>query len=144
MQVIKEVMSKVMVYRFDVFKGKVDDNGKVEKVKSVGTAYLREGLHTYTVHLKTFLNDSFYLLQNTKSDGPDFVILTREPAQNINRKYFWNSVGGASVLDGENAGIMKLNFDLFGEDIYMKVNPISQNEVPHSDENPSQDSSQAA
>src|ERR1700690_3798987 len=93
---------KTTVYRFDVFKGTVDENGKVTKVKSVGSAYVREGLSTYTLHLKTFLKDTFYLLQNTKSPSPDFVILTREPSQNMSRKYFWNSVGEGHVLDGPN------------------------------------------
>jgi hypothetical protein len=120
---------KTTVYRFDVFKGILDENGKVIKTKSVGSAYVREGLSTYTVHLKTFLKDTFYLLQNTKSPSPDFVILTREPAQNLNRKYFWNSVGEGIVLDGLNKGIMKLNWDVVGTDLYMTVEPISVTEI---------------
>jgi hypothetical protein len=111
------------------FKGTLDENGKVIKTKSVGSAYVREGLSTYTVHLKTFLKDTFYLLQNTKSPSPDFVILTREPAQNLNRKYFWNSVGEGIILDGLNKGIMKLNWDVVGTDLYMTIEPISVTEI---------------
>ena len=120
---------KVTIYRFDVFKGQTDSNGKVHKLKSVGSAYLREGLSTYTLHLKTLLKDSFYLLQNTKSLSPDFVILTREPSQNPKRKYFWNNVGEGSVMDADNEGIMKLKWDIFSGDLYMKVEPLSVTEI---------------
>lgn len=115
---------KVTVYRFDIFKGKQDQDGKVVKIKSVGSAYLRDGLKTYTVNLKTLLGDKFYLLPNSKPEmGADFVILTREPAQNLGRKYFWNNVGDGRVLDGPNAGIMRLTWDIFAGDIYMNLHP---------------------
>ncbi len=48
---------KAKSYRFDVFKGAVDANGKVHKLKSVGNGYLVEGCKTYTIYLKTFLED---------------------------------------------------------------------------------------
>ena len=110
-------------------KGVADENGKVSKIKSVGAAYVREGLSTYTLHLKTFLKDTFYLLQNTKSPTPDFVILTREPAQNMSRKYFWNNVGEGHVMNGENQGIMKLSWDIGIADLYMKIEPINVTEI---------------
>lgn len=117
-------MSKV--YRFDIFKGEADQNGKIEKVKSVGAAYLRDGIRTYTLVLKALLKDQFYLLPNTKTEQKaDFVILTREPALNIGRKYFWNNVGEGMILDGENHGIMKLSWDIFGKDLYMSLHPIN-------------------
>lgn len=103
------------------------EEGKVTKVKSVGAAYVREGLSTYTLHLKTLLKDTFYLLQNTKSPSPDFVILTREPAQNMNRKYFWNNVGEGNILSGQ--GILKLKWDVFADELYMKIDPISVTEI---------------
>lgn len=133
MNIVNQGQKKVTIYRFDVFKGEMDGNGKVQKVKSVGSAYLREGLSTYTVHLKTFLKDSFYLLQNTKSPKPDFVILTREPSQNPKRKYFWNSVGEGNVLDAENNKIMRLKWDVLSEALYMTVEPMSVTEI-HEDE----------
>lgn len=129
MNSFKENESKVTVYRFDVFKGEVDSSGKVKKIKSIGSAYVREGLSTYTLHLKTFLKDSFYLLQNTRSENPDFVILTRESAQNLNRKYYWNNVGAGTVLDGVNAGIMRLKWDIFSDDLYMTVEPMKVTEI---------------
>ncbi len=128
MQALKEAIGKVTVYRFDIFKGEVDQTGKVHKVKSVGSSYIREGLNTYTVHLKTFLKDTFYLIQNTRLPGPDFVILSREASQNPKRKYYWNNIGEGVCLDGENKGIMKLTWDVL-PDLYMKVEPISVTEA---------------
>jgi hypothetical protein len=120
--------SKTTIYRFDIFRGETLPDGRVQKVKSVGNAYVREGLSTYTVHLKTFLKDTFYLLQNTKSENPDFVILTREPSQNPSRKYFWNHVGEVEVLGGVNDGIMRMKWDLLNGEIYMKAEPVKVTE----------------
>jgi hypothetical protein len=123
----------VTVYRFDIFKGATDAEGKVAKIKSVGSAYIREGLKTYTVHLKALLKDTFYLLPNTKPTTTDaeFVILTREPAQNSGKKYFWNNVGEGRVLDGVNHGVMQLSWDvLMADDIYMTLHPINVSELP--------------
>lgn len=121
----------VTVYRFDIFKGSRDGFGKITKVKSVGSAYLREGLKTYTVHLKTLLKDTFYLLPNTREGiNADFVILTREPAQISGRKYFWNSVGEGHILDGQNVGIMELSWDILGAGLFMTLHPINVSEIP--------------
>lgn len=124
--------SFVTVYRFDLFKGVKDLEGKVKKIKTVGSAYIREGLKTYTVHLKTLLKDTFYLLPNSKQtmSNADFVILTREVAQNPGKKYFWNNVGEGRVLNGENEGIMELIWDILGPDLYMTLHPINVSEIP--------------
>lgn len=125
--------SNVTVYRFDIFKGVKDAEGKVIKAKAVGSAYIREGLKTYTVHLKTFLKDTFYLLPNTRPDisDADFVILTREPAQNSGKKYFWNNVGEGRMLKDANHGIMQLSWDvLIANDLYMTLHPINATELP--------------
>ncbi|NBU21490.1 hypothetical protein EBS43_08830 [bacterium] len=120
---------KVAHYRFDIFKGTQEADGKIRKVRSVGGAYVREGLQTYTISLKTFLNDKFYLLPNTKPENRmDYVILTREPAQNINRKYFWHSVGEGHFLEGVNHGLMKLSWDVLGDDLYMSLHPVQVND----------------
>ncbi len=120
---------EITVYRFDVFKGAADATGKIQKVKSVGVAYLREGMQTYTLHLKSFLEDTFYLLKNSRATGPDFVILTREHAKRGNRKYHWNNCGEGLVQEGSNTDLLKLEWDLFGEDIYMTVKPIHAQEI---------------
>lgn len=116
-------------YRFDIFKGLVDEAGKIKKVRSVGSAYVREGYKTYTLTLKTFLKDRFYLLPNGKAESHmDYVILTREPALNLARKYFWNSVGEGQILDGANHGLMKLSWDVLAGDLYMSLHPIKAQE----------------
>lgn len=115
----------VQFIRFDVFKGAIAEDGTVSKVRSVGSAYVREGHQTYTIVLKTFLKDKFYLLPNTKSDFPaDYVILTREPSFHAKRKFFWNSVGEGKLLEGQNHGIMKLSWDMLTGDIYMGLTPL--------------------
>ena len=124
----------VTVTRFDIFKGYRDPSGKVNKIKSIGSAYIRQGLRTYTVHLKTFLKDTFYLLENTRqiTSNADFVILTREPAQHSGKKYFWNSVGEGRILDQENEGIMELSWDLLPGDVYLDMSPKNVSDLPHS------------
>lgn len=123
------VQEKAKAYRFDVFKGAVDANGKVHKLKSVGNGYLVDGCKTYTIYLKTFLEDVFYLLpEQKKMTKADFVILTREPSQNPARKFFWNNVGEGSVLTGENAGLLQLSWDMLGvSDIYLNLYPRNPN-----------------
>ncbi len=112
--------AKINVYRFDVFRGKTNEQGKVEKIASVGHGTLYEGSATYTIYLKTFLKDQFYLLPERDQDRPfDLVILTREPSSLPGKKYFWNRVGTAKLLSDKNAGLMRLDFDLFGAEIYL-------------------------
>lgn len=122
---------KVKVYRFDVFKGKVSEHGKVEKVCSVGHSTLYEGSTTYSVYLKTLLKDLFYLLPEQDVGRPfDFVILTREVSHLPGKKYFWNRVGTAKLLGEQNAGIMKLDFDLFvGVDLYLNFHGATTKEL---------------
>jgi hypothetical protein len=112
-------------YRFDIFKGVKDASDKIHKIKSVGSAHVIDGCKTYTVHLKTFLNDVFYLLpESKKTTDADFVILTREPSQTVGRKYFWNNIGEGEILTGENTGFVNLRWDVLGvEDLYMNLYP---------------------
>ncbi len=123
--------SHVTVYRFDLFKGMTMDDGKIAKVKSVGSAFVREGLQTYTVHLKTLLKDTFYLLPNMRPNTVgDYVILTRELSQKPGKKYFWNNVGVGMILDGENRGLMRLTWDvLMGDDLYMTLEPAQVTDI---------------
>jgi hypothetical protein len=116
---------KPKAFRFDVFKGEKDENGKIHKVKSVGGASIVDGCKTYSVYLKTFLNDVFYLLpERKKITKADYIILTREPSQNPKRKYFWNNVGEGQVLSGENSGLVALKWDVLGaSEIYLNLYP---------------------
>jgi hypothetical protein len=123
--------AKVKVYRFDVFKGKMNEAEKVEKICSVGHSTLYEGSTTYSIYLKTLLKDLFYLLPEQDVSRPfDFVILTREPSSLPGKKYFWNRVGTAKLLGEQNAGIMKLDFDLFScVDLYLNFHGATTKEL---------------
>lgn len=116
------------LYRFDIFLGEEKD-GKIEKIRSVGTAFVREGYNTYSVLLKTLLKDRFHLIRGTTSGGPDFVLVTREDSRTPRKKYFWNVVGSGSCLDGQNQGLIRLDFDLFKSGIYMSESPVSSTQV---------------
>ena len=118
---------RVLAYKFDIFKGVKDLDGRILRLRSAGQAIVTDGQKTYTIHLKTLLHDRFYLLPDTRrsSSGSDFVILTREPCLSLGKKYFWNNVGDAKVLTGVNAGLMQLKWDLFGgDDLYLSLYPI--------------------
>ena len=136
-KIVESIRSKsasknsVTVYRYEIFKGRRDDSGVVHKVKPVGSAYIREGLRTYTVAIKTFLLDKFYLLPNTRPEisDADYVILTREPGHNVGRKYFWNNVGEGRLMDGPNHGLLKLTWDILPCEIYMNLNPVNVSEL---------------
>ena len=120
-----------IVYRFEIFKGRRDEQGKIIKVKQVGAAYNRIGLKTYAVHLKPFLKDPFYLLPNTKrnEDEPEYVILTREPSKNVGRKFYWSNVGDGRILDGVNKGLLQLQLDVLGVDLFMNLHPANVTEL---------------
>lgn len=117
--------NKPKAFRFDVFKGVKDETGKVHKLKSVGSAHIIDGCKTYTIHIKTFLNDVFYLLPETKRPTEaDYVLLTREPSQQVGRKYFWNSIGEGKLLQGDNSCFVNLLWDVWGvDDIYLNLYP---------------------
>ena len=121
----QDVKEKKQSYRFDIFKGVVEADGAVRKVKSVGAAHIVEGSHTYAVFLKTFLKDLFYLMPDQKKlTDADFLIYTREPSRNPNRKYYWNQIGEGRFLTGKNNGFMKLTWDVLGcQDLYMNLYP---------------------
>lgn len=109
-------------YRFQVFHGKRANDGKVQRSKTVGMAYLKSGQSTYTLRLWTFLNERFYLLQG-KVDPTRYLVMTREPNKNpaARNKYFWNIVGNARV--DSRLGHMQINFDLLAEPVYMNIFP---------------------
>jgi hypothetical protein len=125
-----EKQGKVKIYRFDVFKGRQSEDGRIEKLCSVGHATLYEGSATYTIYLKMLLKDQFYLLPERDVGRPfDFVILTREPSSLPGKKYFWNRVGTAKLLSNQNAGVMRLDFDLLSNvDLFLNFHDSSTKE----------------
>lgn len=126
----QEVPKASKIYRFDIFKGIADKDGKVRKIKSVGHALLYEGSTTYNIFLKTLLTQPFFILPERKKTegGPEYVILTREPSKRAGRKYYWHNVGEGAVLKTPNAGLVQLSWDILGfGDVYMDMYPF---EVP--------------
>lgn len=112
-------------HRFQVIQGNKKEDGRVEKTKTVGMAYLRSGQDMYTLRLWTFLNEKYFLLPSRKEAGR-YLIMTREPTKNPNAKakYFWNIVGNARV--NSPAMCMEIEFDLFDKRVYMNLFPEVQ------------------
>lgn len=121
----KETPGSPRPYRFDIFKGEMDECGKIKRLKSVGTAYRREGCKTFTLHIHTFLGEVFYMLPGFKDrNQSDFVLLTRELSHLPNKKFFWNLVGEGRLVCRESAGTIHLVWDMLGAaDIYMSLYP---------------------
>lgn len=111
-------------FRFQVFQGDLDQNGKVQKTKSVGMAYLKDGQQTITVRLWTFVNERFYMILN-RNDASRYLVMTRElnKSQNAKNKYFWNIVG-SGIID-TTQGVVQVNFDLLDKPVYINIHPES-------------------
>lgn len=111
-------------YRFQVFQGEEDGQGKVQKTKSVGMAYLKDGQNIFTLRLWMFSWERYYILPN-KHDSSKFLVMTREPNRNqtAKNKYFWNIVGNGVVDTAQ--GLIRLEFDLLSEPIYVSTHPES-------------------
>lgn len=112
-------------YRFQLFQGRRNAEGKLEKTKTVGMAYHAPGQESYTMRLWTFVSERYFLLPNNKVSGRYFV-MTREPNKNPNakNKYFWNIVGSGQVDSA--SGVVELEFDLFDKPVYMNIFPEAQ------------------
>lgn len=112
-------------HRFQLFQGRMNESGKLEKTKSVGMAYHKEGQENYTMRLWTFVAERFFLVPNRKQTGRYFV-MTREPNKNPNArsKYFWNIIGSGKVISA--LGVIELEFDLFDKPVYMNIFPEAQ------------------
>ncbi len=111
-------------YRFQVFHGEEQSEGKVSKTSTVGMSYLRNGQNVFTLRLWTFVHERFYLIPS-KSDPSKYLIMTRESNKNpeSKNKYFWNIVGNG--VANSVYGYIKMKFDLFESPIYMSIHPES-------------------
>lgn len=109
-------------FRFQVFQGKKDQNGKVKKTKSVGMAYLNNGQDIFTLRLWMFSWDRYYILPS-KKDSSKYLVMTREANKHAQAKtkYYWNIVGSGSVDSVQ--GFISLDFDLLSEPIYVSTHP---------------------
>ena len=129
-----EPQEKTKIYRFDVFRGRKREDGSIEKLASVGHATLYEGSATYTIYLRMFLKDQFYLLPEREFGKPhDMVILTREPSSLPGKRFFWNRIGTAKLLSEQSAGLMQLDFDLLqGTELYLSFHDSTVKEQNNS------------
>jgi len=109
-------------YRFQLVQGEINRDRKLDRAKTVGMAYMKQGQPTITMRLWTFVEDRFYLIQN-KKDSSKYLVLTRElnRSQNPRSKFHWNIVGCGQ--SDTHAGVIKLEFDLFERPIYMNLFP---------------------
>ena len=111
-------------FRFQVIQGHANSEGKIEKLKSVGMAYLKAGQSTYTLRLWTMLNDRFYMIPN-RNDAGKYLVMTREPNKNpsAKNKYFWNIVGNG--VANSKQGYIRVDFNLFEKPLYVSIFPES-------------------
>ena len=109
-------------FRFQVFQGSEDKYGKIQKEKSVGMAYLKDGQQTFTIRLWMFLNERFYMLQH-REDPSRYLVMTREPNRHpeAKKKYFWNIVGNGEV--NTNQGVIRIEFDLLDKPVFVSIHP---------------------
>jgi hypothetical protein len=125
MEIKNQEQTQPQFYRFQVFQGKRNANGKVEKTKTIGMTYHMPGQENYTMRLWTFVTERFYLLPNHKQAGWYFI-MTREPTKkpNAKNKFFWNIVGSGKVDSA--SGVIELEFDLFEKPVFMNIFPEPQ------------------
>lgn len=111
-------------YRFRMMQGRITKEGRFERSKSVGMAYLVDGRSIYTLRLWTLLDARFFLIAS-KNSLSRFLLMTREPTKDhrAKNKYHWNIVGNGQ--SDTIAGVIRLDFDLFAQPIYMSIFPES-------------------
>lgn len=109
-------------FRFQVFQGSKESDGKVKKTKTVGMAYLKAGQSIMTLRLWMFSWDRYYILPH-KTDSGKYLIMTREPnkSPNAKNKYYWNIVGSGVVNSAH--GIIEAQLDLLDKVFYVSTHP---------------------
>lgn len=115
-------------FRFDIYKGKLAQDGSFQKTRIAGHAYLRSGKHAYKVKLFSLTKDRFVIVPSD-NDRDVFKILTKEEVvtKDKGKRTYWNVVGEGEMIS--SAGVMKLKFDLFGESLYMSIYPANAGNV---------------
>jgi hypothetical protein len=119
---IEEFANPPPLYRFEVFQGVKDANGKITKSNSVGMAYLKSGEQRYSLRIFTFVDDKFCLLPD-QHDPSLYRVLTSIliRSKDAKRKYIWNVVGNGKV--NTKQGVIEIKFDLFDKPIYLNIFP---------------------
>ncbi len=105
---------------FDVFKGRRGKKGQVVKVRSVG--YGHPILIAYKLLINGFAPDSHVLLPeaDVKADN-DYAIYHRS-----SRVRGLGQVGVGYLLSGSNAGLIQLEWDIYGNaNIYLDLSRLA-------------------
>ena len=115
-------------FRFDIYKGKLAQDGSFQKTRIAGHAYLRSGKHAYKVKLFALTQDRFIIVPSDNHRDL-FKIMTKEEVllKDKEKRTYWNVVGEGEII--ASAGLMKLKLDLFGEALYMSIYPANAGNV---------------
>jgi len=110
---------------YDIFKGKKDKSGKIIKIRSVGFANALKKETNSSLHLKD-LESRVYLLVPEKDPFENhdfFIVFQKESFKNkISNDQLLEIVGTGTLLTGINSGLIKLEWDLWGnDDIYLSL-----------------------
>jgi len=110
-------MGENMKNTYDIFKGINDKSGKIIKIRSVGFANAHKKGTSSSLHLKDLENTTYLLLsEKDPLSNYDFSIVL----QNSSKKN--EIVGTGTLLTGINSGLIKLEWDLWGNgDIYLAL-----------------------
>ena len=109
-------------YRFQVFTGRINPQGKAEKDKSVGVAYHESGLKNYFLRIWLWPDTSFFLSPSEK-DPSLYFVKTKVPLKRPSEQgdYHWIIVGSGRV--NPRAGVIQFNLDLVDKQIFMSIFP---------------------
>lgn len=116
-------------FRFAIYRGRIETDGKFVKTRDAGHAFLNSGRHVYRV--KLFALPSFrYFAVPSRSNPEEYkIVIPQEVRSKKDKsvKTFWNVVGEGQVLSQQ--GILKLKFDLLSEPVYMNLFPVNGGNV---------------
>lgn len=112
--------------QFEVFKGAVGAEGRFEKERLVGIAFLREGKLEYKLKVFPQPNSRFYVMldESHEASGQSrYKVMVRDEVASKSGKtqIYWNEVGEGRVLS--HLGLMEIKVDLWSEPLYMNIFP---------------------
>ena len=126
METKNETKAQSMYYRFQVFTGRINNQGKVEKDKTVGYTYHESGLRDYFLRMWMWPENPFFL-SASKNDPSVYYIKTKIPNKRANdhNSFIWMTVGSGKVIP--RLGVIQLKFDLISYPIFMNIFPDRMN-----------------
>ena len=103
----------------DIFKGAKGSNGRIVKLRSVGHCVFNKRNAISILQLNGEARDKFYLqAENDPSSPYDFAIYSYWRKKPHRRE----AVGVGYLLTGVNAGLIQLEFDIYGNnELYLKL-----------------------